>query len=85
VDPKAVAAGFTADSSGIYAFVPDPQGGRLSRLDLASGATTLLRTIRPTDPGFVLMDTPFVSIDGDHFVYSVVGQPSQLFLLKLPQ
>ena len=84
VDPKAVAVGFTADSSGIYAFVPDPQGGRLSRLDLASGATTLLRTIRPTDPGFVLMDTPFVSIDGDHFVYSVVGQPSQLFLLKLP-
>jgi len=30
------------------------------------------------------MDTPSVSLDGDHFVYSVVSQPSQLFLLKLP-
>jgi hypothetical protein len=30
------------------------------------------------------MDTPFVSIAGDHFVYSVISQPSQLFLLKLP-
>jgi sugar lactone lactonase YvrE len=84
VDAKAVAAGFTADSSGLYTFVPDAQGGRLYRLELAWGATTLLRTIRPTDPGFVVMDTPSVSLDGDHFVYSVVSQPSQLFLLKLP-
>ena len=84
VDPQAAPAGFTADSSGLYAFLRDAQGGRLYRLDFASGATTLLRTIRPTDPGFVLMDTPFVSLDGDHFVYSVISQPSQLFLLKLP-
>jgi dipeptidyl aminopeptidase/acylaminoacyl peptidase len=84
MDSKAAAAGFTADSSDLYTFVPDAQGGSLYRLDIASGATTLLRTIHPADAGFVLMDTPFVSLDGDHFVYSVVSQPSQLFLLKLP-
>ncbi|HTI37761.1 MAG TPA: protein kinase [Vicinamibacterales bacterium] len=83
-DLQEVAAGFTADSAGVYLYLADPHGGRLSRLDIASGGRTLLRTIHPTDPGFATMEVPFFSLDGDHFVYTFGTQPSQLFLLKLP-
>jgi Tol biopolymer transport system component len=85
VDPRATAIGYTADSSGVYTFLPDAAGGRVFRVDISSSNTTLLRTIHPTDPGFLTIDRPFISLDGDHFVYSVASQPSQLFLLKVAQ
>ena len=35
--------------------------------------------------GFITFDTVEVAQDGDHYVYGVAKQLSQLFLLKLPQ
>jgi Tol biopolymer transport system component len=85
VEASDVAIGFTADSSAVYVFQADPQGGRIFRVDIVSGARTLARTIHPSDPaGLVLVGTPSMSLDGEHFAYSVGYLKSQLFLLKLP-
>ena len=85
VETSDVAIGFTADSSAVYVFQADPQGGRIFCVDIVSGARTLARTIHPSDPaGLVLVATPSMSFDGEHFAYSVGYLKSQLFLLKLP-
>ncbi len=84
-EPGDTAAGFTSDGSAFYAFQHDSQGGRIFRVDIASGVRTLVRTLHPSDPGLVSISTPFVSLDGEHFAYSITSLTSQLFLLKLPQ
>ena len=86
VEQADAAIGFTADSSAIYVFQPDPQGGRILRVDIATGTRTLVRTLRPADPsGLRTIFQPSVSLDGEHFAYSVSSLLSQLFLLKLSQ
>jgi Tol biopolymer transport system component len=81
-----VPIGFTADSSAVYFFQPDPQGGRIFRVDIGSGTRTLARTLHPSDPaGLTMVGTPSMSLDGSHFAYSLGYLKSQLFLLKLPQ
>jgi hypothetical protein len=82
-EPTDVAAGFTADGSAIYVFQRDPNGGILFKIDIASGARTPVRTLHPGDPGLSLVNAPFVSLDGQHFVYSVGSLNSQLFMLTL--
>jgi eukaryotic-like serine/threonine-protein kinase len=78
--------GFTADSSALYLFQSDSQGGRIFRLDIASGTRTLARTLHPSDPaGLVGLGTPTLSLDGEHFAYSVTSSKSELFLLKMAQ
>ena len=78
--------GFTADSSAVYAFQPDPLGGSIFRIDIASGTRTLARTLHPSDPaGLAGLGNPVMSLDGEHFAYSVTSSKSELFLLKLPQ
>ena len=67
VEPTDVPVGFTADSSAVYAFQPDAQGGRIFRIDIASGTRTA-RTLHPSDPaGLVGLGVPTVSLDGEHF------------------
>jgi WD40 repeat protein len=81
-----VAIGFTGDSSAIYVFQPDPQGGRIFRIEISSGVRTLVRALHPSDPaGLTGLGTPMMSLDGEHFAYSVGYLKSQLFLLKGPQ
>ncbi|HWK11711.1 MAG TPA: hypothetical protein VNR64_16750, partial [Vicinamibacterales bacterium] len=78
--------GFTADSSAVFAFQADAQGGRILRIDIASGTRTLARTLHPSDPaGLVGLGTPAMSLDGEHFAYGITSSKSELFLLKLPQ
>ena len=86
VEPNDAPIGFTADSSAVYAFQRDPQGGRIFRIDIASGARTLARTLHPNDPaGLTGLGTPSMSLDGEHFAYSVGYLKSQLFLVKVAQ
>jgi hypothetical protein len=57
-----VPIGFTADSSAVYLFQPDPQGGQIFRLEIASGTRTLARTLHPADPaGLVGLGVPAMS------------------------
>jgi eukaryotic-like serine/threonine-protein kinase len=83
VEKPDLAIGFTADSKAVYVFSPDSQGGRIFRI--ASGIRTLVRALRPADPaGLRAVFQPSMSLDGEHFAYSVSTLTSQLFLLKLP-
>jgi Tol biopolymer transport system component len=82
-EPSDVPVGFTADSSALYVFQADPQGGRIFRIDISSGTRTLARALRPADSaGLMGLGVPAMSLDGDHFAYSVTSLKSQLFLLK---
>jgi dipeptidyl aminopeptidase/acylaminoacyl peptidase len=84
VEPTDVPIGFTADSSAVYLFQPDPQGGQIFRVDVSSGTRTLARTLHANDPaGLAVVGIPSMSLDGEHFAYSVGTLKSQLFLLTL--
>ena len=85
VQPGDLAVGFGSDGSSLYVFQVDVQGGRIFQIDPASGARTLVRALHADDPGFLVVDAPRVSLDGDHFAYSITSLISQLFLLKLAQ
>jgi eukaryotic-like serine/threonine-protein kinase len=83
VEKSDIAIGFTPDSTAVYVFSPDAQGGRIFRI--ASGTRTLVRALRPADPaGLRAVFQPSMSLDGEHFAYSLSTQTSQLFLLTLP-
>ena len=76
------AVGWSADSKTLIV----GSRGRFIALNLATGARTELLTItQPQQAGFITFDSVSVALDGDHYVYSVVKQLSQLFLLKIPQ
>jgi serine/threonine protein kinase len=84
MEPGERAVGFTADGSAIYVFQTDALGsGRVFQIEPVSGKRRLVRTLHPTEAGLLLVDTPRVSFDGDHFAYSITFMTSQLFLLKL--
>jgi len=85
VQPEDLAVGFASDGSSLYVFQADVQGGRMFQIDPASGARRIVRTLHPNEPGFLAVESPRVSLDGDHIVYSVTSLISQLFLLKLPR
>ena len=86
IEPADTAAGFTADSSGLFVFQREAQGGRIFRIDLATGTRTPVRTLHQPDPsGQVLTAGVSVALDGEHLVYHTGWEKSQLFLLKLPQ
>jgi sugar lactone lactonase YvrE len=72
-----------ADNGSVY--IAPPSGG-IYRIDLHTGARTLaLADTETTQAGFTSFDSFVVALDGDHYVYSVLRQLSQLFLLKLTQ
>ena len=81
-DPRENAVGWSPDSKSLIV----GSRGRMISVNLATGARTELLTItQPQQAGFITFDSVSVALDGDHYVYSVVKQLSQLFQLKIPQ
>ena len=76
-------SGWTADGQGLlvrrWAEIPS----ELDRLDLATGRRTLVRRLAPQDlAGVVRIQNPFLSGDGNAYIYSPTVRRADLFLVE---
>jgi Tol biopolymer transport system component len=83
-EPTDRLAGWAPDSAATFVSQADTRGARLFRLDIATGARSLLTTLAPEPSGLVGVGGGFVAADGDHFAYNTFRQLSQLYLIKIP-
>jgi hypothetical protein len=78
-------AGWTADSRAVLVSKVQDQKLQLFRIDITTGARSLVSTIESADrAGFVEFGDLVVAADGDHYAYSMTRQLSHLYLLKFP-
>ena len=79
-------AGWTTDSKAVFVTQVGSDGIRLFRIDIATGARTLVTTLGASvdQSGIIQYVGGVVAGDGDHFSYAVARELSQLFLLQLP-
>ena len=77
------AAGWSADSSAIFGFVPGERGVSIFRMNIPSGPRTPVATVEPGDPaGLLAVGNVIVAADGTHYAYNVFRQLSQLFVIS---
>jgi Tol biopolymer transport system component len=78
-----VPCGWTPDGRSLYVFHRGEFPGKVFRLDLATGARELVKTIAPGDPaGILSIGAPRMTPDGKSFVYAYNRILSDLFLAE---
>ena len=85
-DPDDQILGWTPDSRGVIVSRVQDGALRFYRIDIASGARSLMSTIESADKaGFVQFGDAAIAADGDHYAYGLTRQLSHLYLLKFPE
>ena len=75
--------GWNGDGRSIYVFNRDGLPARITRLDLATGARTLVREIMPVNPGGMSGIRSFaMTPDARHLAYNYVRKLSDLYLIE---
>jgi eukaryotic-like serine/threonine-protein kinase len=78
-----IPAGWTADGRGVYVFRRGELPARVTRLDLTSGRTHLVKTLMPPDPvGVGSLSSVLVTPDGRTIIYSFEQTLSELYLIE---
>jgi Tol biopolymer transport system component len=77
-------AGWSADGSAVFVYLPEQRGVHIYQLIVSSGARSLVTTIEAGDPaGVIAVGNVIVAADGVHYAYNVFRQLSQLFMIDL--
>jgi len=81
--PGDTSLAWTGDGRGIYVFNRDGLPTRIQRIDLATGARTLVREIMPANPGGMSGIRSFaMTPDARHLAYNYVRKLSDLYLIE---
>ncbi|MGK2860275.1 MAG: TolB family protein, partial [Thermoanaerobaculia bacterium] len=81
VAPEEIPLQWSADGAAIFVVKPNDLPARVHRIDIATGARTLWREIRPDDPSGVNRISPvIVARDGSYLAYNVLRSLGDLYV-----
>ena len=81
VEPEEIPLQWSADGAAIFVARPNDLPARVHRIDIATGARTLWREIRPDDPSGVNKISPVVvARDGSYLSYNVLRTLGDLYV-----
>jgi hypothetical protein len=82
-DPAYIQAQWSADSKGLYVYLPGEIPIKIRRLDVATGKTIPVREIVPADRGGVVSIGPVATnVNATEFVYSYYQTFSVLYVIS---